>query len=90
MILSTSETYNNQCRNYIITSFQRARYIPQYSLPSIWKDEKDVPVTNGTTVLNIRRLKNSFTWKTLFIPFLSRDLIYDEGFELYIAHGVEM
>ena len=21
-ILSTSETYNNQCRNYIITSFQ--------------------------------------------------------------------
>ena len=69
MILSTSETYNNQCRNYILTSFQWARYIPQYSLPSIWKDEKDVPVTNGTTVMDIRRLQNGCTWKTLFIPF---------------------
>ena len=31
MILSTSETYNNQCRNYILTSFQWARYIPHYT-----------------------------------------------------------
>ena len=90
MILSTSEKYNNQCRNYIITSFQWARYIPQYSLPSIWKDEKDVPVTNGTTVMNIRRLQIGCTWKTLFIPFLTRNLMSVEGVELYIARGVEV
>ena len=40
--------------------------------------------------MNIRRLQNGCTWKTLFIPFLTRNLIYDEGVELYIARGVEV
>ena len=40
--------------------------------------------------MNIRRLQNSCTWKTLFIPFLTRNLIYDEGVELYITRGFEV
>ena len=40
--------------------------------------------------MNIRRLQNGCTWKTLFIPFLTRNLMSDEGVELYIARGVEV
>ena len=40
--------------------------------------------------MNIRRLQIGCTWKTLFIPFLTRNLMSVEGVELYIARGVEV
>ena len=85
MILATSEKYNNNhCRiklhhNFISVS---TLYIPQYSLPSIWKGEKDVPVTNGTTVMDIRRLKNGCTWKTVYPIFEQKFDIWQRSWAL--------